>query len=158
MVEHQEVLQITSQLRLRKVQNKDYEVAVSWYANKSILWYSENRIKPYSMKEITKMYDFLSENDVLYFIEIFEGNWNPIGDITLSDKRLPMILIPSYQGKGIGTQVLKFMLIHAKSMGYESIKLSGIYTYNDRSINTYKKIGFKESNRDEQKIYMGIIL
>jgi len=158
MIEHKNILQITDQLRLIKVQKKDYQIAEPWYANKNILWYSENRVVPYSLEEITHMYDFLSKNDALYFIEILESKWKPIGDITLSDKRLPMVLIPAYQGKGLGTQILKFMLVHAKSIGYERIKLSGIYTYNDRSINTYKKVGFKESNRDEHKIYMEIIL
>jgi len=155
---HHSILEISDTLRLRPVHKSDYKTAVEWYSNENILWYSENRKEPYNMNEITKMYDYLSKNDVLYFIEIFDSYWKPIGDVTLSRDRMPMVICPSYQGKGIGSQVLKFLLNHAKTIGYECIKLSGIYLYNDKSLATYKKQGFIETHRDEQKIYLEKVL
>ena len=155
---HHSILEISDTLRLRQVEKSDYKTAIKWYSNENILWYSENRKEPYSMAEITNMYEYLSKNDTLYFIEIFESYWKPIGDVTLSSDRMPMIIWPEYQGKGIGSQVLSFLLDHARTLGYDRIKLSGIYLYNHNSLATYKKQGFIETHRDKQKIYMEKIL
>jgi GNAT superfamily N-acetyltransferase len=71
---------------------------------------------------------------------------------------MPMVIIPEYQGKGIGYRVIMTLLNRAKLQGIKHIKLSGIYTFNEKSFNLYSKCGFIETNRDENKIYMEIKL
>jgi RimJ/RimL family protein N-acetyltransferase len=56
---------------------------------------------------------------------------------------LGMGLIKDFRGKGLGTQLLKKALTHAKNIGLEKIELS-VYTENNAAIKLYKKCGFKE--------------
>lgn len=150
----QEIIKISSKLRLRPLVDADYDLALIWYSNENILWYSENRNKPYEKKDIENMYRFLRQKGLVYVIEYKEENWTGIGDVTLSENTMPMILMPEYQGLGIGYQVIMTLLDKGKKMGYEKIALSGIYLYNERSLAMYKKCGFKETHRDDKKIYL----
>lgn len=54
---------------------------------------------------------------------------------------LGMGLLPEYRGKGIGADLLKKCLMHAKSRGLEIVQLD-VYTSNKGAIHLYKKLGF----------------
>ena len=54
---------------------------------------------------------------------------------------LGMGLLPEFRGKGIGAQLLKACLAHAKTFGLEKVELN-VYTTNTAAIALYKKIGF----------------
>lgn len=54
-----------------------------------------------------------------------------------------MFVIPNYQGKGIGNEMLKEALILAKKCGYSSLKLDTLNTMLP-AMNLYKKNGFVE--------------
>lgn len=56
---------------------------------------------------------------------------------------LGMGLLPQYRGKGIGAQLLKAVLEHAKKFGLEKVELN-VYTSNTSAISLYRKMGFTE--------------
>ncbi len=154
------ILDISENLRLRRIEKSDYKTALKWYQNKELLKISENITnRVYDMETINDMYDYLSSIGELYFIEIFDSFWKPIGDVTLSKITMAILIgDTSYLEKGIGKKVIKCLLERAKMIGYTTIKLDGIYKFNKRSINLFRSCGFIYLNEDDEKIYLGIEL
>lgn len=56
---------------------------------------------------------------------------------------LGMGLIPEFRGLGLGSQLLSFVIDHAKKIGLEKIELQ-VYTSNVAAIALYKKFGFEQ--------------
>lgn len=157
-VHDQNIIKVDEVIRLRPLKKDDYKMALVWYSNDNILKYSENRSEAYDIKMIDKMYSYLSSIGLVFVIEYFEDKWHAIGDVTLSDICMPMVIMPAYQSKGIGYKIITRLLDYGKAKGLSSIKLSGIYVFNEKSYKLYRKCGFVESCRDDQKIYMEIDL
>ena len=155
---HDQSIIVSSDLRLRPLTEEDYQLALEWYSNDNILWYSENRKEPYKLEDIQRMYQYLNKKGQVYVIEYKEDQWEPIGDVTLAEDTMPMVIIPKYQGKGIGSIIIKRLIDEAKRLGYKKLALSGIYLYNIPSQKMYGKCGFREVRRDDKKIYMEIEL
>jgi RimJ/RimL family protein N-acetyltransferase len=150
-------IQIDEYLRLRETNRTDWEKALPWYQNQSILHYSEGVTgKVYDMDIINRMYKYLSKIGELYFIEINEENhWKTIGDATLSEVNMPIVIgEEKYWGKGIGKKVISKLIERAKEIKLERINIPTIYTYNERSQNLFKAMGFVEvSSNDREKVF-----
>ncbi|MCX7773604.1 MAG: GNAT family N-acetyltransferase [Clostridia bacterium] len=60
-----------------------------------------------------------------------------------------------YRGKGYGTEALKLLL----DFGFNLLNLNnimlGVFSYNERALNCYKKVGFKEIGRRRQARVVG---
>lgn len=56
---------------------------------------------------------------------------------------LGMGIISGYRGRGLGTQLLKAALEHAKKIGLEKVELT-VYTDNAGAIALYRKLGFED--------------
>jgi RimJ/RimL family protein N-acetyltransferase len=149
-----EIIDLNQGLRLRKFNIGEESTAHSWYQNPSVLYYSEGITEgSYDMEVIQRMYKFLSSIGELYFIEALEdGDWVPIGDVTLSDKNMPIVLGDQrYWGKGIGKKVISRLLDRAREIGLQKICIPAIYKYNDRSRNLFTSFGFvKVAENDKE--------
>ncbi|WP_425447209.1 GNAT family N-acetyltransferase [Dethiothermospora halolimnae] len=155
------ILKIEEGLRLRKSNENEWNCALPWYKNSEVLYYSEGITdKTYDMETIKRMYSYLSNIGELYFIEALKSNeWIPIGDVTLSQRTMPIVLGDSnYWGRGIGKKVIKKLLERAKNIGLSTIKLKGIYKYNERSKNLFKSVGFYKVSEDNREEYYEIKL
>jgi RimJ/RimL family protein N-acetyltransferase len=148
---------IDEYLRLRTPSGNEWEKALPWYQNQSILYYSEGVTdKVYDMGIINRMYEYLSKIGELYFIEIYEENhWKAIGDATLSEENMPIVIgDEKYWGKGIGKKVITKLIERAKEIELKRIYIPAIYTYNERSQNLFKAMGFVEvRSNDKEKTY-----
>ncbi len=151
-------IDITENLRLRPLITDDYKEAVLWYQDKEILWYSENRTEAYDLEDINRMYTYLSSIGEVYVIEYKQKEWVNIGDVTLSQKCMPIIILPEYQSLGLGFKIINVLIERARTLKWEIIQLSGIYVYNDKSQRLFKKCGFNETHRDEKKVYLERVL
>lgn len=150
------IVNIDEKLRLRKAYEKEWKYALPWYQDLEVLYYSEGVTeKTYDIEIINRMYNYLSNIGELYFIEVLQEKlWTPIGDVTLSDKMMPIVIgNKKYWGKGIGKEVLKKLIERAKIIGFSSIKLKGIYKYNKRSKNLFTSVGFYKVLEDEKEEY-----
>lgn len=147
---------INETLRLRRVMDSDYSTAIKWYTNKEVLYFSENITdRVYDRSTINDMYNYLKGIGDLYFIEVFDEVWHPIGDVTLSPNTMPICIgDPSYFGKGIGTKVINALLNEAKTLGFSKISLHGIYKHNPRSYKMFQNCGFKLIREDDEKFYL----
>ncbi|WP_042224689.1 GNAT family N-acetyltransferase [Oceanobacillus manasiensis] len=137
---------IENNLRLRSAQlPKDIYHAFPWYQDEEILFYSEGEgTTPYDLQTIERMYKRLMEIGELYIIEYFQANrWYAIGDVTLSRNMMPIVIgEKDYRGKGIGKCVITMLIKRAMKLGWSSLKVNKIYTYNTPSRTLFEKSGF----------------
>ncbi|MFD3157665.1 GNAT family N-acetyltransferase [Haloimpatiens sp. FM7330] len=149
-----QIISINENLRLRKPDKIEWKIALPWYQNPKVLYYSEGVTdKVYDMDIINRMYKYLSSIGELYFIEIFENSvWKPIGDVTLSEENMPIAIgDEKYWGKGIGKKVIRKLIERAKSIGLSKIYIPEIYLYNNRSQNLFTSMGFIEVSRNDKR-------
>ncbi len=150
-----EIIKIDENLRIRKPDESEWSVAVKWYHNPKVMYYSEGVTnKVYDLHNIQCMYKSLGNQGEVYFIEAYENNaWKPIGDASLSEKNLPIVIgDEAYWGKGIGGKVVSKLIEHAKEIGLSKISIE-IYKYNDRSRNLFTSLGFVKVSEDEKSDY-----
>ena len=55
---------------------------------------------------------------------------------------------------GIGTEMLRTLIVQAEKMGLKMVVLS-VFSSNERAIHMYEKVGFKETGRIPKEIYKG---
>jgi RimJ/RimL family protein N-acetyltransferase len=147
-----DIILINDTIRISKAIKNQWSLALKWYQNPLIMYYSEgNKDISYNMEDINRMYTYLSGVGELYFIEIYDGDsWRAIGDVTLSEQNLPLIIgEEEYWGKGIGKEVIQKLIERAREIGLKSITVPEIYHYNERSIKLFMSLGFIEISNDE---------
>ena len=94
-------------------------------------------------------------------IQIIEINKTPIGMLQVFDldhaiEISEIQISSSHQGKGLATQIISDILKRAKLSNKKVTLSAGLK--NIGAVKLYKKLGFKEVNRTEEKIYMERIL
>ena len=107
---------------------------------------------PYNVEKLNDMYTYLESNGDLFWIEFREKEgWFPIGDITLSQNNLPIVIgNPTYQHQGLGRKVLKALIDLARQRGWKELKVQEIYDFNHASRRCFESLGFVESRRAEK--------
>jgi len=155
-------LSITENIRLRPTSLDDVDIAMPWYQDIEILKYTAgiDRNIPYDRKTVRSMYQYLMKIGECYIIEVKEETtWLPIGDVTLSEETIPIVIgRKEYWGRGIAKTVLFSLIQRAKDIGYTRIKVKEIYDFNDRSINLFSSLGFTEMRKTEHGIEMELRL
>jgi RimJ/RimL family protein N-acetyltransferase len=106
------------------------------------------------------MFEYLSNSGECYIIEVLDnGIWEPIGDVTLSEKDIPIVIgKKDFWGKGLATKILKYLLKHATKLGYVKIGPIEVYKSNRRSLGLYQNVGFKEVSESKDSIFLEIEL
>lgn len=156
-----DIIEIEDNLRLIKPNNEQGSLALPWYKNPQVLYYSEGIVdKTYDMKTIERMYKYLSDKGELYFIEVKEENrWKAIGDVTLSEENLPIALgHERYFGKGIGKKVMKVLIERARTIGMEKLVVPEVYSHNNRSQNLFASLGFTLVKEDHRRKSYELVL
>lgn len=159
-IEHPKAIQVNRFLRLRMICKEDYKLALPWYENPKVMYYSEGVTEgKYDIDTITKMYDYLSSIGEMYFIEIIEnGLWKAIGDVGLSEQNMPIVIgDEKYWGKNIGQKVIDKLLERAKKIELKKISIE-IYKYNDRSRKLFTSLGFKKVREEGDSDYFQFIV
>lgn len=87
-----------------------------------------------------------------FWIEVKEkGEWFPIGDVTLSQDNLPIVIGNSaYQHRGLGKKILSALIELARVKGWKELRVKEIYTYNHASRRCFKSLGFVENGATEK--------
>ncbi len=155
-----EFLHIDDQLRLRRPEISDYKLALPWYREAYIMEMAiGNKDKVYNLDDIEAMYQYLSSNGELYFIEIFikedqieneSGYWKAIGDVTLMEHNLPIVISEGYRGIGIGKKTMLRIIGRGIELGMKYFRVPEVYLKNQVSHKLYKSLGFKELGKNEE--------
>lgn len=144
---------VSDNIRLISLDNSQWKIALPWYQDKDILYFSEGVTdKVYSLDTIYRMYKYLESTGELYFIQILEnGNYKTIGDVAISKNNMPIVIgDKNYWGKGIGKKVILKLLERGKQLEFKSIYVPKIYLYNKRSTNLFESVGFQQISENGQ--------
>ena len=91
----------------------------------------------------------LNNNNIIF--SVIEKSTNHfVGNVEFfDDYELGICITPKYQGKHYGTKILKTVIDYGfEKLGLNEITLS-VYSHNEKALNCYKKLGFKEYKRDK---------
>lgn len=133
-------------IRLRPASvDDDCRTALPWYQDPEVLRFSEGPgTEAYDLATVTAMYRYLASIGQLFIIEAQEdGEWVPIGDVTLSRETIPIVIgEPGYRSRGIGTRVIRLLIEMARKQHWPELNVKKVYTFNDRSHRMFTGLGF----------------
>ena len=148
-----QIIQINSFLRLLPYFLADHrDVALTWYQDVDLVELVDGVRSPYNVEKLNAMYSYLEKHGDLFWIEFREkGEWLPIGDVTLSQENLPIVIgNPAYQHQGLGRKVLSTLIDLARQRGWKELKVQEIYDFNHVSRRCFESFGFVESGSTEK--------
>lgn len=142
-----EVRSETLSVRLRPLTlPDDIDLAIPWYADPDVLYFSEGTTEPFDTTRIHGMYRWLSERGQVFIIEVFDEDWIPVGDISLCANLIPIVIgDPRYRGRGVGSQALGLLIEEATRLGWSKLIAHQIFSYNHRSLKLFQKFGFQKT-------------
>jgi RimJ/RimL family protein N-acetyltransferase len=125
----------------------DIDRATPWYADPDVLYFSEGTTVPFDTARIEGMYRWLSARGQVFIIEVFDGGWIPVGDISLCENLIPIVIgDPRYRGRGVGSRALGLLIEEAKKLGWTKLIAHQIFSYNHRSLKLFEKYGFRKTD------------
>ena len=149
-VQQPQILPVDDGLRLRKFDNR-FDFAFSWYQDEDLVYLVDGVRRPYSRETLSNMYRYLDRHGELYFIEVLEGQWKPIGDVCFWKEDMPIVIgDPKYRGRGIGKQVIAALVQRGRSLGYDRLVVNEIYAYNTASRKCFENAGFRVLEQTEK--------
>ena len=154
-----EILPIDSGLRLRRYDGI-HDFAFCWYQDPETVYLVDGVRTPYSRETLAGMYRWLNEHGELYFIEVLEKEqFVPVGDVTFWQQDMPIVIGDSrYRGRGIGSRVIAALIDRGRELGYRSLQVREIYSYNTGSRRCFEKAGFRVSGETESGVSMVLAL
>lgn len=106
--------------------------------------------------------DEIKNGNRLVFVYVVNGKFVGEGDLvfdkndpdyTVDGKRIylsRLIVKKEYRNKGIGTEIMKFLINKAREMNYSEISL-GVDCINGAAIHLYEKFGFEIIKKDKDE-------
>lgn len=151
-----EILPVSDTLRLRKFDD-NYAFAFFWYQDEELVYLVDGVKRPYSLETLSNMYHWLDKHGELYFIEVLEEDWKPVGDVCFWQEDMPIVIgDAAYRGKGIGKNVISALIARGRELGYDRLWVSEIYDYNTASRKCFENAGFRIQEKTEKgnRFYM----
>jgi len=127
----------------------NYEIALKWYQNLDVCKQVDNIDYVYSLDKLKRMYDYLSTHGDCYYIKYKEVL---VGDITLKDDEISIVICKEYQNMHIGRRCIKNIIELAKEKGLNKIKAE-IYSFNRQSQKMFMAMGFVKATDDWYVLY-----
>lgn len=157
-----ELLELSGTIRLRRYDGQ-YELALPGYQDPVVYENSEgifDKEKIPDLDYVRGMCEYLDRAGELYFIEALEeGRWVPVGDVTVKDENPPIaIWRQEYRGRGLGTLVLSAVIARLRELGYERIRGSTVYKWNEDSLKLHRKLGFKVARESDKEYFLDLEL
>ena len=116
----------------------NYEIALEWYQDLDLCKQVDNIDYPYSLDRLKRMYTYLSTHGVCYYIEYKS---QLVGDITLKDDEISIVICKEYQNKHIGRRCVQNIIELAKEKGLSQVRAE-IYSFNLQSRKMFTSLGF----------------
>ena len=139
-----ELVTVTPALRLRRFEEVIPE-ALDWYRDPETVYLVDGIREPYSREKLERMYRYLDAHGELYYIELLEqGVFRPIGDVAFSREDMPLVIgEAACRGKGIGRAVVAALIARGRSLGFDSLGVREIYSWNPASRRFFESQGFR---------------
>ena len=122
----------------------NYEVTLDWYQDPELCKQVDNIDYVYSLDRLKSMYDYLSAHGDCYYIEYKNCL---VGDITLKDDEISIVICKEYQNKRIGRRCVQDIIKLAREKGLTQVKAE-IYPFNKQSLTMFLAVGFEHLEND----------
>src|SRR5690625_172592 len=167
----------SSRLKLRKMTLEDADLYHKWRNDLEVMYSTNPSLDVYPMETTRKFVEqvILGSHNAKSYIIVEKENERSIGVVSLTNidykNRNAECIIDigetEYWGKGFGSEALKLLLDYAfYEMNLHRVSLR-VFSFNDRAIRMYTKLGFQEEGNSRQSlfrdgkwhdiIYMGIL-
>ena len=93
---------------------------------------------PYDLERLKRMYTYLSTHGECYYIEYKS---RLVGDITLKDDEISIVICKEYQNQHIGRRCVQNILELAREKGLRQVRAE-IYSFNRQSQKMFIALGF----------------
>lgn len=117
----------------------NYAESLGWYQDLDVCKQVDDIDYVYTLDRLKAMYDYLSSRGDCYYIQ-YLGRL--VGDITLAEGEISIVISKEYQNKHIGRRCVKNMLELAKEKGLKRVTAE-IYAFNRQSQTMFSSIGFE---------------
>ena len=143
-------LEIDDTLRLRRYDGS-FDFALAWYRDEELVYLVDGVRRTYDADGVRGMYGYLHRKGELYFIEAKtpEG-WVPIGDVTFWQQDMPIVIGEAdYRGHGVGKKVVRRLIDRGRELGYDTLYIGDIYSFNTASRRCFEALGFRPYAKTE---------
>ncbi|MBQ7918592.1 MAG: GNAT family N-acetyltransferase [Lachnospiraceae bacterium] len=120
----------------------NYDVALKWYQDLDLCKQVDNIDYPYTLERLQRMYTYLSTHGDCYYIE-YQSQL--VGDITLKDDEISIVICREYQNRHIGRRCVQNIIELAREKGLSAVKAE-IYPFNTQSQKMFLALGFLKSD------------
>ena len=149
-------------VRLRAFREDDLKNSVAWLNNPVVTRYLLH-MRPWSLVEEKAWIDKVMRNEdkssATFVVETTDGEYVGVSGLNHIDGRNRsaeagiVIGRPEEWGRGLGTDAMKALLRHAfEELGLHRVHLR-VYSFNERAIRSYVKLGFVEEGRLRQAMF-----
>lgn len=129
-----------------------YKETIKWYQDPELCKQVDNIDYVYDKEKLSKMYRYLNKNGEVYYIKFKDnGRYKLIGDVSLWNNTMAIVIRKEYQNKHIGRAVVKTILNRAREIGKKEIIVE-IYSFNKQSQKMFLSVGFKKIDEEHLKI------
>jgi RimJ/RimL family protein N-acetyltransferase len=151
-----------SKVRLRAFREDDLKNSVAWLNNPAVTRYLQ-QMRPWSVVEERAWLERIMRNEdptsMSFVVETTDGEYvGSIGLVRIDSRNHSaeagiVIGRPEEWGRGLGTDAMLVLLRHA----FEELNLHRVglrvYTFNQRAIRSYLKLGFSEEGRLREALF-----
>lgn len=123
----------------------NYKTAIKWYQDAEVCKQVDNINEVYSLERLKAMYRYLSTRGDCYYIKYKN---RLVGDITLHNGEISIVVCKEYQNKHIGRRCVKNLLYLAKEKGLTNVHAT-IYSFNEQSRKMFMRLGFRQVSEEE---------
>lgn len=119
-----------------------YQRTFAWYQDLTLCKQVDNIDHPYDIKLLKQMYHYLSNIGECYYIKFCDhGQWKLVGDISLYEGKIAIVICHEYQNRHIGRAAIKAIAERAKEVKFKQIEAE-IYPFNKQSQSAFQSMGF----------------
>lgn len=120
-----------------------YGRTLPWYQDLSVCKQVDNIAFPYDRDRLRRMYRYLSTRGECYYLKLREGGRSIlVGDISISDGAISIVVCKQYQNRHLGRRAIKAMLERAREVGWDHVDAE-IYAFNHQSRRAFRSVGFQ---------------
>ena len=122
--------------------------------------YSKPSVERFVEINKEKFWSYITETENVYFYKVYnENTLSGTVQCEIYDRilYLAIVVFPEYQNKGIGTDIIKFVLDGRTGLDFKEIQVS-IDEKNTASMKLFKNSGFIETGKDGELIDLQYIM
>ncbi len=125
-----------------------YKRTLTWYQDPALCRQVDNIDFTYDLDRLKRMYRYLSSKGECYYIKFREkGAWRLVGDISLCEGKISVVICREYQNRHIGRAAIRAVLDRARELNYLRVEAE-IYSFNGQSRQAFEAAGFKKTGRE----------